>query len=458
MRRYYSFIIFLLCQTWVLNGWGQQKLVLEQIQVYSSINPTASYWKLPSDITPIIKAIDSGILLKMGLPRDTNIVTKEFYLTKQSQLGKININWMASRDYDYHAYLELYEMDPNLIFRNNLVDLPDDKKDSIHSFWLMTFSVFNKKQQQVLQKTIVLGLAKVSSIGIGIENQASASTPVYLFNAITKAISLLSPAGEEIEYLDAKVPTSYTTDNYWMPFIHNQPRILFDTTKKFIAYNYANRTHLLRTPTAVLNKINIRDKNLNSPYKKIISLIKKNRINAYSSEYYQVLQHLRDVKNDHSYNIEGYMEFNADAAAANSQLALVFLSDSVHKIYNDQDSIGYFMVKEIVPEKDKYFYPEIIFNGYDSTKQYALTDKLNKVKNLIVHIKSIDGKINNANFSIKLSADNTIKTIFINEKLTLILSGKEKPAQMVVVDKEAPDELIDFLIMFSFSEIFQNPN
>ena len=145
MRRYYSFIIFLLCQTWVLNGWGQQKLVLEQIQVYSSINPTASYWKLPSDITPIIKAIDSGILLKMGLPRDTNIVTKEFYLTKQSQLGKININWMASRDYDYHAYLELYEMDPNLIFRNNLVDLPDDKKDSIHSFWLMTFSVFNKK-------------------------------------------------------------------------------------------------------------------------------------------------------------------------------------------------------------------------------------------------------------------------------------------------------------------------
>ena len=194
-------------------------------------------------------------------------------------------------------------MDPNLIFRNNLVDLPDDKKDSIHSFWLMTFSVFNKKQQQVLQKTIVLGLAKVSSIGIGIENQASASTPVYLFNAITKAISLLSPAGEEIEYLDAKVPTSYTTDNYWMPFIHNQPRILFDTTKKFIAYNYANRTHLLRTPTAVLNKINIRDKNLNSPYKKIISLIKKNRMNAYSSEYYQVLQHLRDVKNDHSYNM-----------------------------------------------------------------------------------------------------------------------------------------------------------
>ncbi len=458
MRRYYSFIIFLFCQTWVLNGWGQQKLVLEQIQVYSSIHPTASYWKLPSDITPIIKALDSGILLKMALPRDTNIVTKEFYLTKQSQLGKININWLNTRDYDYHAYLELYEMDPDLVFRNNLVDLPDDKKDSIHSFWLMTFSVLNKQQQKVLQKTIILGLAKAPSFGIGIENQATASTPFYLYNAITKAINLLSPAGEEIEYLDAKLPTSYTTDNYWMPFVHNQPRVLFDTTKNFIVYNLANGTHILRSPAAILNKINVRDKNLNNPYKNIINLIKKNRINAYNSEYYQVIQHLRDVKNDYDYNIEGYMEFNADAAAADNQLALVFLSDSVHKIYNNKDSIGYFMVKDIVPEKDKYFFSDIIYNGYDSTKQYALTDKVNNKKYPIIHVKSIDGKINNIPFSIKLSDNNIIKTIFINNKLTMILSGKGKPFQMVLVDKEAPSALSDFLIMFSFSEIFQNPN
>ena len=54
-----------------------------------------------------------------------------------------------------------------------------------------------------------------------------------------------------------------------------------------------------------------------------------------------MVQHLRDVKNDHDYDIVGYMEFNTDAAAANNQLALVFLPDSVHKIYNDM--VYYFL-------------------------------------------------------------------------------------------------------------------
>jgi hypothetical protein len=458
MRRYYSFIFFLLCQSFAFNSWGQKKLALEQIQVYSSINPTAKYWQLPTNINPILNALDSGFFLKLDLQRDTQVLTKSLYLTKLNQLGKINVNWATTRDYDFHAYLELYEMDPDFIYKNNLVRLDESKKDSIHSFWLVTVSLFNKQQNKILQKTIILGLTPIQSSGIGYINKASASTPYHIYNALTKSISMLAPEREDIEYMDAKLPIAYTTDNYWMPYVHNKPRILFDTSRNFITYNTESETHILRSPAAILNKINVRDKNLNNPYKNIISLIKKNRINAYNSEYYQVLQHLRDVKNDHDYNIEGYLEFNADAAAANNQLALVFLSDSVHKIYNDKDSIGYFIVKDIVPEKDKYFYTDIIYNGYDSTKQYALTDKASSSKNLILHNKSIDGKINNNSFSIKLSANNSIKTIFANNKLVAIILGKEKPTQMVLVDKDAPGQLTDFLIMFSFSEIFQNPN
>jgi len=458
MKRHFKLIIFLVCQTLVIQSWGQEKLAFEQIQVYSSINPTANYWKLPNDLHPILNALDSGIFSKVGFQRDTNIVTKTNYLTKQNQLGKININWLDTKDYTHHAYLELYEMDPDFIYKNNLVLLNESKKDSIHSFWLVTLSIFNQQQKKVLQKTIILGLTPITSLGIGYVNQASASTPYHIYNAITKALSLLSPLGEDIEYLDAKMPIAYTTDNYWMPNVHNQPRILFDTTKNFITYNIANGAHILRSPAAILNKINIKDKNANNPYKNIIALIKKNRINAYNSEYYQVLQHLRDVKNDHDYNIEGYMEFNPDAAAYNSQLALVFLPDSVHKIYNDKDSIGYFIVKDIVPEKDKYFYPEIIYNGYDSSKQYTLSDKSINTKYPIVHLKTIDGKINNTSFSIKLSANNSIKTLFINNKISIILSGIKKPYQMVLVDKDAPSDVTDFLIMLAYSEIFQNPN
>ncbi|MEK0422208.1 MAG: hypothetical protein RLZ95_118 [Bacteroidota bacterium] len=457
MNRYYSIILFLICQSFVLTSSAQQKLALEQIQVYSTINPIAKYWQLPKDLNPIISALDSGFFLKLDLKRDTQIIPKTLYLNKLNQLGKININWSETRDYDLHAYLELYEMDPDFIYRNNLAQIPAAKRDSIHSIWLVTISLFNKQQNKVIQKTIILGLSPINSIGIGYLNKASASTPYHIYNAITKSISMLAPEREDIEYMDAKLPAAYTIDNYWMPYVHNQPRILFDTTKKFINYNTSNGPHLLRMPSAILNKINVKDKSINNPYKNVISLIKKNRINAFNSEYYQVIQSLRDVKNDYDYTVEGYLEFNVEGTGLNNQLALVFLPDSIHKIYNNKDSIGCFIVKDIVPEINKYFYSEIIYNGYDSTKQYTLSDKKNE-KHLILHNKSIDGKINNNTFSIKLSADNTIKTLFLNNNLIAILTGKEKPEQMVLVDKTAPEQLTDFLIMFSFSEIFQNPN
>jgi hypothetical protein len=455
LSKAFFFIAFYLMSA---TSWGQQKIALEQIQVFSTINPTATYWKLPDNIQPLLDALDSGLFSKMGLIRDTAFATKEVDLIKQSQLGKININWSATRNLDYHAYVELYEMDPDFIYKNNLVDIPETKRDSIHSFWIIATSIFNQKQEKVLQKTIILGLTPINSLGIGFINQASASTPYNIYNAVIKAISMLSPEANEMEFMDAKLPSAYTTDNYWMPYVHSQPRVLFDTSKNFISYSGVTGMHLLRIPTAILNKINLKDKSPNYPYKNMVGLIKKNRINYFNNEYYHVIQSLRDVKNNYDYTLEGYMEFNTEVPSGMNILALIFLPDSVHKIYNDKDSIGFFMVKDLVMEKDKFNYGEIIYNGYDSTKQYALTEKATKNKYPIVHLKSIEGKIYNTPFSIKISSNNTLKTIFINQKMALIVAGKNKPTHMVVVDKEVSEKIKDFLLMMSFSEIFQTPN
>ncbi len=441
-----------------LPSWGQEKIALEQIQVFSSINPSATYWQLPTNIQPLLDALDSGLFLKLGLSRDTSITTKAIRLSKQIQLGKININWLATRNFDYHAYVELYEMDPDFIYKNNLVEIPETKKDSIHSFWVIATSIFNQKQERILQKTILLGLTPINSLGIGYINQASASTPYHIYNAVSKALSMLSPEANEMEFMEAKLPSVYTTDNYWMPYVHNQPRTIIDTNKNFVSYTNGTGIHILRTPSAILNKLNLKDKSPNYPYKNMVGLIKKTRVNYFNNEYYQVIQSLRDVKNNFDYTLEGFLEFNSEIPGGINQLALVFLPDSVHKIFNEKDSIGYFMVKDLVMEKDKYYFGEVIYNGYDSTKQYTLTDKAIKNKYPIVHVKSIDGKIYNTPFSIKLSANNTIKTIFINQKLALIVAGKNKPTQMVVVDKEANEKIKDFLLMMSFSEIFQTPN
>ena len=50
-------------------GYTQNNLVVEQIQVYSSLNPNATYWQLPANINPILAALDKGYFAELNLQK-----------------------------------------------------------------------------------------------------------------------------------------------------------------------------------------------------------------------------------------------------------------------------------------------------------------------------------------------------------------------------------------------------
>ena len=57
------FRVFLL-QIIGLTSFSQDKVVLEQIQTYSTIHPSSKYWQIPSNFNTILNAIDSGLFNK----------------------------------------------------------------------------------------------------------------------------------------------------------------------------------------------------------------------------------------------------------------------------------------------------------------------------------------------------------------------------------------------------------
>jgi hypothetical protein len=233
-----QFLAFsLLCS---LQGWSQNTstplVVVEQIQAYSYLNPIASYWQIPANINPILEALDTSLFVTLKMQRDKGYTTTTKSLTKLTQTGKIKIDWELSKTIPYHTYLEIYEMDPQFAFQNDLVQLSKGKKDSLHSVWFIACSIFNLKQERVFQKTIMLGFTSIESLGIGYTINSTPSMPNLLFNAITKSLNYLDTEGDNIDFIDVKIPAAYATDNYWMPFVHNMPRILFDTSKKFISF------------------------------------------------------------------------------------------------------------------------------------------------------------------------------------------------------------------------------
>ena len=441
-------------------GWSQNTstplVVVEQIQAFSYLNPTASYWEIPANINPILETLDSSLFLTLKMQRDKSYTTTTRTLTKLTQAGKIKIDWERSRTIPYHTYLEIYEMDPQFAYQNDLVKLSKEKKDSIHSVWFIACSIFNLKQERVFQKTIMLGFTSIESLGIGYTIRSSASMPNLMYNAITKAMNYLDAEGDDIDYIDVKIPAAYATDNYWMPFVHNMPRVLFDTSKKFISFVDNAGLHALRMPPAVLKKINNKDKSENNPYKDIVEIIRKTRPVFSKNEYYQVMQPLRDIKNNIDYSLDSYIEFNVEPVFNdnNPKLAIQFLSEATHRIFQDKDSIGYFTVNDFVKEENKFYYPDIVYNGYDSSHTVNLGTLF--AKQPIKHSRVISGSAMQHEFVIQLNYENNITTVLIDKKIVMAISGNKKPIQMVEKRTALP-ALENLLLLIAYAEIFQQP-
>lgn len=434
---------------------GQTKVIVEDIQSYSTISPKANYWKMTNNRN-LLEALDSGLFKVLGLERSQKTSPNNIALTKSNQLGKININWSKTSDIPLHAYIELYEMEPDFAYRNNLLDLPASKKDSIQSIWFISCTILDQQKSILFKKTILMSLLPNVTLGMGYPVDIPVSTPTYLTKAIAKGIAQMTPQIANMAYLEAKVPSIYTTDNVWMPYIHQQPRIVFDTTKNFINYVHNTETHILRVPSSTIQKINSKDRTNANPFFNILDDIKSRPSNS-SREYYQAFQRLRDVKKNVDYLIETYIEFNPYTTSdLNTSSPIAFFSDTLNKIYLDNKVIGQFKVKENSTLNDKWINPNEVYNGYDSTEKYNLGTLYEKQK--INFSKIIEGTLHQNRFAILYNSETEIKTVYMDQQLAFIVKGNKKPYQMVLVDNNLNEATIDFLLLFTYSELFQMPS
>lgn len=435
---------------------AQTQVVLEQIQTYSTILPNADYWKLDKKAGLQIRdVLENNLFKSLSLQLNKNYPTNMVALNKSSQLGKIQINWEQTAGIPLHAYVELYELEPSLAYRNNLLDIPDSKKDSIRSIWFITCSVINQEKQVVFKKTLLMSFQPQNTIGIGYPTLFALTSPSNLVKAIAKGIEQINPDFIDLSFTEAKVPSLYAVDNIWMPYVHQSPRTLVDTTKGFIIYTRNANRQILRVPTAAMQKINTNATELDNPYAGLLANLKASKWNK-SKELYQIEQPLRDVKNNTDYTISSFLVFNPNVGyEVNPVSPISFLNDSLNKIFLHQELIGKFSVSDNVLQADAWVDPNELYNGYDSTEKVVLNTSFKK-QNIVAN-KQIKGVYKNSPFTILINYDANIKTIYLDQQLALVAHGDNLPTHMVIVQNNVSDEFLNFVLLFAYSELFQMP-
>jgi hypothetical protein len=131
------------------------------------------------------------------------------------------------------------------------------------------------------------------------------------------------------------------------------------------------------------------------------------------------------------------------------------LNDSLNKIFVGQELIGNFSVAENVLQLDAWIDPNELYNGYDSTEKIVLNTTFKKQS--IVADKQIRGMYKNSPFSILINYDANIKTIFVDQQLALIVYGDKMPSHMVIAQNNLSDAFLNFMLLLSYSELFQMP-
>ena len=458
MKKSFYFISLVFVQCICIATFGQSnQVIFEQVQLYSSIQPDGKYWHPSTTQVKVFASIlDTALFNPLQLQRDSSYTTKIKILNKSNQIGKIVIDWSQSQSAAFHAYLEIYELQPEQTFNNSMVNIIIPKKDSIQSTWFLTCTILDANKSPVFQKTILMGMIPISNQGIGYPMNVPITIPRSLFKAIQSGVSYFDKDGEELAYIEAKVPISYASDNFMMPLLHAKPRIIVDTTKDFFQFIQNNVRFVLRTPNAMMQKINTKDKTTNNPFVTVLPEIKK-RTNNLFKEYYQAIQPLRNVSENKDYTLEAFIEFNPMVdPELRATPPIRFLPDSIHKIFADTNLIGRFKVIEQPSNTGLTFNSNQIYNGYDSSTIYSLNS--NYPKGVISISKSVEGTIGKDTFKILFNNDIDIKIIYINNVATIAAKGRNKPNFLIPIAQVNQSSITSLLLLIAYSEIFQTPN
>jgi hypothetical protein len=266
------------------------------------------------------------------------------------------------------------------------------------------------------------------------------------------ALDIMLNPRSDLTQVEMKVAPAFAVDNYILPKIQKQPRIQVTNTKGISTYAYQDTEEMIRFGDAVYEEMQLKGKNA-VKYPAALTNAIKATVGYAGSDYVFLRQDARDVLHDHNYKLQLVTQV-APYPILRGLPFTNFIDGNFHYLFHEKDTVAVFSIQRSVADHSKKIAAFKVYNGFDTASTYTLPGK--DITWDVIYDYVVRGKLGQQNFSINSSGfGNTVKEIFLNDKLVCIAQGKFSPERFVVFDASLSPDLLKQFFMIGFNRFFQ---
>jgi len=445
------FLLFFLCIQ-VLPA--QKKIILEGIRCRSIKGPLMAYWQNEETRKSFALQLNTLLLKYYQAPLADTSNLNIIVLNENTKSNKSPTYSVDSDTGNVHMYLDIFENTPQRFYAHLSTTAEDSVLMKRAKSVLQLQVVLLKKDSTLFNNTIDIIVTTGNTPGMGVIANTVALTPKSFVETLKAALNILLNPGNEMAQIEVKVAPIFFADNYILRKTMHLPRVYVVNTKDISTYSYKNTGQMIRLGDAVYEQIIMRGKKADKLPVATEEAIRKTAHTSLS-DYVFLKQEGRDVLRNKNYQLKLLTQIDPEnPPVSNALLFTNFLAGNSHYLLSENDTVAVFAIEKGVTDPDKKIFFNAISNGYDSASYTSITTQQSVSPLLYDYV--VKGKINQQNFSIKCSGfGNTIKEIYLDDKLACIAQGKFIPEKFVLFDASLSPELLNSLLMIGFNKFFE---
>ncbi|OYU56308.1 MAG: hypothetical protein CFE25_03430 [Chitinophagaceae bacterium BSSC1] len=477
------FHLFLLLFTGI-SSQAQPVIELKSVDYYNFSGRTLNYLEFPEIRQQLVKSLDSLSKKYLQIPVTAALdfkINKKLYqqnslsehlnlaLTNMATKEKISAdatqqllnNGVAGNPTKTNFKLEIAELP-----LNSLRQFPD--LDSLFIQQLLQkqnialIQMVAKLQaatgEMLIDKQVCMVLSRNKQpVLIGFNHPDYLITPKSFGKLMEAGLSVLLDRNNETEILQMTSLAAIVNDNFIQPHINNQPRLSFNTQKGIIQYLWKGALQYLRYQEPLYENIVIRGKKATPIANSLVEQITADNM----WEPLFLREESRDILADKNYMLQCVVNVERDPYGKGTPfnkktgLPFNFLSGNSHVFLQDKDTVALFKIKSNLLDGKKKKILNQLYLATDSSF-FAVE---NTPRETIQHYDfELEGILKGQAFKISYTglrgSPESIREIYLKEKLVAVIEGKDTPELLVVLDKDIDGITLNQLLLLSFSNLF----